>query len=80
MARGGTGDILTGLLGALLAQQPEDPAGMCRLGAWLHAEAGRQAALAKGRGLCSTDIIEAIPGVWRIIEGDGAKVDPAPWR
>ncbi len=79
MARGGTGDILTGLLGALLAQRPEDPGGMSRFGAWLHAEAGRQAALTKGRGLCSEDIIEAIPGAWRVIGGDGAGADPAQW-
>ncbi len=80
MARGGTGDVLTGLLGSLLAQQPDDPAGMSRFGAWLHAEAGRLAALLKGRGLCSADIIETIPGAWRVIEGDEAARDPASWQ
>ena len=80
MARGGTGDVLTGLIGALLAQSPEESAAMSRLGAWLHAEAGRRAGLAKGRGLCSEDIIKAIPEAWRVIEpvaGEGP--GPAPW-
>ena len=80
MARGGTGDVLTGLLGSLIAQNPESPAAMSRLGAWIHAEAGRQAALRRGRGLCSGDIIEAIPDVWRLIEGDGEAPDPGLWR
>ena len=80
MARGGTGDVLTGLLGSLIAQRPDAPADMSRLGAWIHAEAGRQAALLRGRGLCSGDIIEAIPTVWRLIEGDGEGPDPGLWR
>ncbi|MDA7977750.1 MAG: NAD(P)H-hydrate dehydratase [Pirellulales bacterium] len=38
MATGGTGDVLTGLLAALLAQQME-PFDAARLGAWLHGAA-----------------------------------------
>ncbi len=44
LARGGSGDVLTGLLGGLLAQQPEKPLLTTALSAWLHAQAGISAA------------------------------------
>ncbi len=47
LARGGSGDVLTGLLGGLLAQQPEQPLLTTALAAWLHAQAGIMAATAK---------------------------------
>ena len=58
MATAGLGDVLAGLLGALLAQglAPYDAA--C-LGVWLHASAGEQQG-SEGRGLVATDLIPAI--------------------
>lgn len=56
MAAGGMGDILSGVIGALLAQglKPEDAA---RLGVYLHARAGDLAAAAGGeRGLMPSDL------------------------
>lgn len=76
MARGGTGDVLTGLLGAVLAQDPERPGEMARLAAWLHAEAGRLAAAEWGRGLSSEDLIAALGPAWR--ELAAAATGPSP--
>jgi hydroxyethylthiazole kinase-like uncharacterized protein yjeF len=70
MARGGTGDVLTGLLGALLAQAPERPLDMARLGVWLHAEAGRLAGEHMDRGLCAGDLSEWLPEAWRELAGE----------
>ncbi len=58
MATAGLGDVLTGLIAALLAQgmTPYDAA--C-LGVWLHASAGEQQGK-HGRGLAASDLIPAI--------------------
>lgn len=69
MATGGTGDVLTGILGGLLAQgmMQLDAA---RLGVYLHGLAGDFAATEKTeRGLIAGDVIEKIPTAWRYIEG-----------
>lgn len=67
LAKAGTGDVLAGMVGALLAQglAPLDAA---VLGATLHAEAGRAAA-AKLTDICVTpeDVIEAIPQAVRAL-------------
>lgn len=58
MASAGLGDVLAGLIGALLAQElaPFDAA--C-LGAWLHAAAGERLG-EQGRGLAAADLIPVI--------------------
>lgn len=69
MATGGTGDVLTGILGGLLAQglRPLDAA---RLGVYAHGLAGDLAAAEKTeRGLIAGDVIEKLPDAWRYIEG-----------
>lgn len=60
LASGGTGDVLSGVIGGLLAQgmAPFDAA--C-FGAWLHVRAAQVA----GRGLIAEDLIGALPIVWR---------------
>jgi NAD(P)H-hydrate epimerase len=61
MATGGTGDVLTGMIGSLLAQGygPEDAA---RLGVHLHGLAGDLAVREKGEaGMIAGDLIEMIP-------------------
>lgn len=40
----GTGDVLAGAIGTMLAQMPWDPLGAASAGAWLHAEAARACA------------------------------------
>ncbi|MCO7570363.1 NAD(P)H-hydrate dehydratase [Pseudomonas chlororaphis] len=58
MATAGLGDVLAGLIGALLAQGMSAFDAAC-LGVWLHASAGeRQGKL--GRGLAASDLIPAI--------------------
>jgi NAD(P)H-hydrate epimerase len=64
MATGGTGDVLTGLCGALLASGlPPEAAG--RVGAWVHGRAGDLAAARHGeRGLVAGDVGELLGAVW----------------
>lgn len=58
MAGAGLGDVLAGLLGALLAQGL-DVTAAARLGVWLHACAGERLGRA-GRGLAAADLIGEI--------------------
>jgi len=67
MARGGTGDLLTGLAGGLLAQGG-DPLEALLLAAFLHGEAGRLAGEALGRAMNSADILDYLVEAWRRVE------------
>ncbi|MGH8330877.1 MAG: NAD(P)H-hydrate dehydratase, partial [Pseudomonas sp.] len=58
MATAGLGDVLAGLIGALLAQGMEAFDAAC-LAVWLHANAGEQQGKF-GRGLAASDLIPAI--------------------
>lgn len=69
MAKGGSGDVLTGMLTSLLAQG-YSPGEAVIAGVFLHGLAGDLAAAQIGpRGMTATDIIRAIPGAWRQVEG-----------
>lgn len=60
MAVGGMGDILSGLIGALLAQDIE-PFDAVRLGAWVHATAADHLAGSQGEiGLLATELLPEI--------------------
>jgi NAD(P)H-hydrate epimerase len=64
MATGGTGDVLAGLVGALLAGGLPAPAA-AQAAAWVHGAAGDLAARRLGqRGLLAGDLGEAIGQVW----------------
>ena len=65
MATGGTGDALTGIIGALLARGlPGFDA--ARLGTYVHGDAGDVAAARFGEdGLIAGDVIDALPEAWR---------------
>ena len=65
MATGGSGDVLTGILTALLAQgYPQEDA--CRLGVYVHGLAGDIAAQQKGEiSMTASDIIDALPEAWK---------------
>ena len=75
MATGGTGDALTGILGALLARglSAFDAA---RLGTYVHGAAGDLAAARGGEdGLIAGDLIEALPQIWGELAGRRRGVD-----
>ncbi len=68
MAKGGSGDILTGLLASLLAQGTE-PFSACCAAVWLHGRAGDLAAEEKGhRGMTPMDMIEKLPCALKEVE------------
>ena len=68
MAKGGSGDVLTGLLASLLAQGTE-PFAACCAAVWLHGRAGDLAAMEKGhRGMTPVDMIEKLPYALKEVE------------
>ena len=70
MARGGSGDALAGMLGALMCQFSRESA--CADGVWLHGRAGDLAAAGKGEyGMTVTDLIGQIPYAMKeVTEGE----------
>ncbi len=76
MARGGTGDVLTGLGGGILAQGG-GALEATLLAAFLHGEAGRRAGEALGRAMNSKDILDFLPAAWRRVED--AAADRGAW-
>ncbi|HSX38564.1 MAG TPA: NAD(P)H-hydrate dehydratase [Chlamydiales bacterium] len=67
MATAGSGDVLTGVLAALLAQKM-DPYDAAALGVYLHAIAGEKAAAAKtSYGLIAKDLIDFLPNAWGML-------------
>jgi len=65
LASGGTGDVLTGLTGALLAQGLE-PFDAARLGAWVHGRAGSLAvADLSPVSVAAADVAEHLPAAFR---------------
>ena len=70
MACGGSGDVLTGVIGALLAQGME-PVKAAVYGAMLHGRAGVLAQEKLGEySMNAGDIIDGLPGAF--MEADGA--------
>jgi len=70
MARGGSGDALAGILGALMCQFKRES--VAADGVWLHGRAGDLAAADKGEyGMTVTDLIEQIPYAMKeVTEGE----------
>lgn len=64
MAKGGSGDVLSGLITGLLAQGMV-PTFACLLGVYLHGLAGDLAAAKKSQpGMTAMDIVEFLPDAW----------------
>jgi NAD(P)H-hydrate epimerase len=63
MGSGGTGDVLTGLVGGFLAQQYDPLDALC-LGVFVHGMAGDQAAEKYGQhGMLASDLLAEVGGV-----------------
>ena len=60
LATAGTGDVLSGIIGALLARGRARRSRRPPAGAWLHARAG---AAGPADGLVASDLVDALPGV-----------------
>jgi NAD(P)H-hydrate epimerase len=61
LASGGSGDVLTGLIGALLAQGLE-PFNAATLAAWLHGRAAELVAVGQGAaGMAASDLLCQLP-------------------
>lgn len=67
LATAGTGDVLAGIIGALLARGVA-PIRAAVAGAWIHAEAARTAG---DVGLVAGDVVGAVPAVLRRIRREG---------
>ena len=73
MAKGGSGDALTGIITGLLAQGVE-PVSAAVLGVYAHGLAGDLAAEELGMdAMLPTDLIDHLPLAWRRIRGDGSR-------
>ncbi|OFW60812.1 MAG: hypothetical protein A2133_04100 [Actinobacteria bacterium RBG_16_64_13] len=60
LASAGTGDVLSGVVGALLAKGLA-PFEAAYAGAWIHAEAGRLGAQTDPQGILAGDLVELLP-------------------
>lgn len=66
MAKGGTGDILTGLTAGFVAQHPDDVVLAVRAAVWLHGRAGELAAQGLTEfGVLATDLLHYLPAAIR---------------
>jgi len=69
LAKGGSGDVLTGIISSLLAQGMDAFDAAC-LGVYAHGLAGDIAARRRtSRGMVAGDVIDALPGAWCELEG-----------
>lgn len=74
MATAGSGDVLTGLLAGLLAQQSDDPLGATITAVYLHGLAGDLAAAKLGmRSLLASDLIAHLAAAILQVGGDGER-------
>ncbi len=74
MATAGSGDVLTGLLAGLLAQQSDDPLGATITAVYLHGVAGDLAAAKLGmRSLLASDLIAHLAAAILQVGGDGER-------
>jgi ADP-dependent NAD(P)H-hydrate dehydratase / NAD(P)H-hydrate epimerase len=68
LATAGTGDVLSGVIGALLAQAV-DAFDAAAAGAWLHARAAREGPV---YGLIASDVVEALPAALAAVNATAA--------
>jgi NAD(P)H-hydrate epimerase len=71
MTVGGTGDVLSGIVGSLLGQG-HPPFEAAWAGAWICGRAGDLCMKEKGYEFVASDLLDKIPEVFREIRGDKA--------
>jgi hydroxyethylthiazole kinase-like uncharacterized protein yjeF len=77
MAKGGSGDILTGIVSAMLAQYPEDVAAAVEAAVFLHGLAGDFACLAQDEHtVLATDTVDQL---WQAFRARIADTDGFTW-
>jgi len=69
LATAGSGDVLTGIIGGLLARGV-DPMDAAAGGAYLHGLAGALAGRSTGEGTLASDLIDRIPEAVAQVSGD----------
>ncbi len=67
LAKGGSGDVLTGVVAGLLAQFPSAPVeDVLSLAVYLHGSAGDRATELVGeQSVLASDVIESLPAAWQ---------------
>jgi NAD(P)H-hydrate epimerase len=79
LATGGSGDVLTGVIAALLGAGL-DPLGAACLGVFLHGHAADRLVESRGEaGLTPADLIEALPAALLAIDGPAPHPESAIW-
>lgn len=74
LATGGTGDVLTGMTAALVAQRPEPESVAAAV--WLHGAAGEAAGRRRTpRPVTALDVAAAVPDAWRRVTRPGSTGD-----
>jgi ADP-dependent NAD(P)H-hydrate dehydratase / NAD(P)H-hydrate epimerase len=74
MATGGTGDILTGMVAAMLAQHPDQPLEAAALAVYLHGLAGDLAVASIGENsLVATDLLSFLPQAFAQAKNQNSK-------
>jgi NAD(P)H-hydrate epimerase len=63
LATGGSGDLLAGIVGTLLAQTG-DPMTSAACAAWIHGRAAELAGGGRVRGVTLDDVVRALPAAW----------------
>ena len=63
LATGGSGDVLAGIAGTLIAQT-DDPLEAAACAAWIHGRAGEIAGVRGARGTDIDDVVDALSTVW----------------
>lgn len=73
LAKGGTGDVLAGLLSGLLAQMPDRPFDAASLAVYVHGLAGDLARRQIGeRGMTAGDVAGLLPAAFQLLETSSA--------
>ena len=68
LATAGTGDVLSGMIGALLAQDMT-PFAAASIATCMHARAGERAEMQLGmRSVIASDVIAQLPALWQIVQ------------